>query len=130
MKLPIDIRNKILDPLIDDSSAYILWSHFPELKWNIRSKKLDWGFVLLTERVSEEFIREFHDRVDWYLVSSEQTLSEEFIREFQDRIVWDYLYQDLSEDFVLEFQDKFQDIGNVMIENKYYIERPIERPNK
>ena len=51
----------------------------------------DWGMISQIKYLSEDFIREFKDRVDWELISSQQKLSEDFIREFQDRVDWDYI---------------------------------------
>ena len=41
-------------------------------------------------------------------MSSEQKLSEDFIREFQDKVDWNKvsMYQKLSDDFIIEFQDR------------------------
>ena len=60
------------------------------------------------QKLSEDFIREFQDKVCWGSISENQKLSEPFIREFQDKVHWDYIskYQNLSESFIREFQDK------------------------
>lgn len=65
-------------------------------------------FHLSRITLSEDFIREFQNKVSWYLISKYQKLSEDFIREFQDKVYWDCIcrYQNLSEDFIREFQDK------------------------
>jgi len=57
---------------------------------------------------SEEFIREFEDKVDWEWISQYQKLSEEFIREFEDKVYWSWIseYQKLSEEFIREFKDE------------------------
>ena len=46
--------------------------------------------------------------IDWNLVSSKQKLSEEFIEKFRDKVYWGNIpnYQDLSEEFIKRFQDK------------------------
>jgi hypothetical protein len=69
---------------------------------------LDWYNISYCQRLSEDFIREFQDKVHWINISGYQTLSEDFIREFQNRLVWDVIsmYQKLSEAFILEFKDK------------------------
>ncbi len=58
--------------------------------------------------LSEDFIREFQDKVAWYEISYHQKLSENFIREFKDKVGWINMvcYQKLSENFMREFQDK------------------------
>ena len=60
------------------------------------------------QKLSENFIIEFQDKVDWDWIPKYQKLSEDFIREFQDKIYWTYIskYQKLSENFIREFQDK------------------------
>ena len=70
----------------------------------------DWEELSELRILSEEFIREFKDKVDWYLVSIYQVLSEGFIREFKDDVVWSYIsqYQTLSEDFIREFQNELE----------------------
>ena len=48
---------------------------------------------------SEEFIREFQNKVDWYHIIVNPRLPESFIREIQDRVDWDWIshYHPLSE---------------------------------
>ena len=68
----------------------------------------DWYEVSEHEGLTENFIREFVDRVDWYRISECQHLSEDFIREFKDKLDWQYISsnQHLSEDFLREFKEK------------------------
>ena len=70
--------------------------------------KVDWRGISEYQHLSEDFIREFQDEVDWQGISVYQHLSEDFIREFQDEVDWFWIskYQHLSEDFIREFQDK------------------------
>ena len=42
--------------------------------------------ISMCQHLSEDFIREFQDRVDWVYISNSQHLSEDFIREFKDRL--------------------------------------------
>ena len=37
-------------------------------------------------QLTEEYIREFQDKVDWNWIPYQKTLSEEFIKEFQDKL--------------------------------------------
>jgi len=69
---------------------------------------VNWYEISTHQTLSEEFIKEFQDKVNWYQISSYQTLSEEFIREFQDKVDWYEIsiHQTLSEEFIREFQDK------------------------
>jgi len=69
--------------------------------------------------LSEDFMREFRDRIDWNCISAYQKLSEFFIKEFQDKLNWDWIsiYQKLSEEFMREFQNK----GDWYFISKYQI---------
>ncbi len=48
----------------------------------------DWVFTSKYYKLSEDFIREFQDKVDWESILIYQRLSEDFIREFQDKVYW------------------------------------------
>src|SRR5690606_28635474 len=72
----------------------------------------DWYFYWIdisrSKTLSEEFIREFQDKVSWIDISHYQKLSEDFMRKFQDKINWACIShkQNLSEEFIKEFQDE------------------------
>jgi hypothetical protein len=70
----------------------------------------EWALISKIPKLSEEFIREFRDKVAWYYISEHQNLSEDFIREFQDYVDWDFISKNetLSEDFIREFKDKIE----------------------
>jgi hypothetical protein len=70
--------------------------------------KNDWINISYYQILSEDFIKEFQDKINWTCISEYQTLSEDFIREFQNKVNWSNIsfYQTLSEDFIREFQDK------------------------
>ena len=72
------------------------------------ANKVNWCYISLCQHLSEDFIREFKDRVSWYYISTFQHLSEDFIREFQDRVDWKGISacQRLSESFIREFADR------------------------
>jgi len=44
---------------------------------------IDWHNISAHEKLSEDFIREFADRVNWYWISGHQTLSKKFRKEFK-----------------------------------------------
>lgn len=58
--------------------------------------------------LSEDFIREFQDRMWWWKICWHSKLSENFIREFQDKVDWAYIsrYQRFTSNFYYEFKDK------------------------
>lgn len=71
-------------------------------------ERVQWVDISADQKLSEDFIREFQDKVIWAIISVKQNLSESFIREFQDKVIWRLIstYQKLSEDFIREFQNK------------------------
>ena len=70
--------------------------------------KVDWEWISRNQKLLESFIREFKDYVDWEWISENQKLSKSFIREFQNEVCWEWISesQKLSESFIREFQDK------------------------
>ena len=80
-----------------------------ELGTNYKSlNDVNWRNISYNKNLSENFIREFQDKVYWRLISEYQKLSENFIREFQDKVNWSYISanQKLSDNFIREFQNK------------------------
>lgn len=69
---------------------------------------VDWTYISEFHELSEDFMREFKDKVNWDCISASQKLSEDFIREFKDKVSWNWIsnYQKLSEDFIREFSDR------------------------
>ena len=68
----------------------------------------EWSNISRYGSLSDDFIREFQDKLDWSNISYYQKLSESIIREFKDKVNWFYItfYQILSESFIIEFKDK------------------------
>ena len=66
-----------------------------------------WLNISMHEYLSEDFIREFKDKVDWYYISIYQDLSEDFIREFKNEVNWYNISvnQNLSNNFKEEFKE-------------------------
>ena len=48
---------------------------------------IDWNNISKHQKLSENFIREFQDKVNWYNISNYQKLSEKFIKEFDLNII-------------------------------------------
>jgi hemerythrin-like domain-containing protein len=61
----------------------------------------DWDYISYRMKLSEDFIREFSDKVHWGMISEYQIFSEDFIREFADKVDWKLIveHQDLSDKF-------------------------------
>ena len=74
----------------------------------------NWDAISCRNDLSEEFIREFSDKVDWFYICKYQKLSEEFIRKYSTKVYWGQIsqYQKLSEEFIIEYSYKV-DWGNV-----------------
>ena len=70
--------------------------------------KVNWDYISIHQKLSEEFIKENFDKVNWDFISQYQKLSEEFIKENSDKVNWDFIsqYQKLSEEFIKENSDK------------------------
>ena len=90
---------------IKDIKNKIEWEKYydPDFDWS------NYAFYR-NNKLSEDFIREFKDKVDWEHISYYQKLSEDFIREFKDRVDWMMIsrYKTLSEEFVKEFKEEFK----------------------
>lgn len=67
-----------------------------------------WELICRTQVISEDFIRDFQEKVDWPLVSKYQKLSDSFIREFKEKVYWPWIWehQNVSYDFIQEFNPK------------------------
>lgn len=61
-----------------------------------------WRVISVTQKLSEDFIREYQRYISWHEVSRYQKLSESFIEEFSHEVDWYNIsrYQTLSEDFI------------------------------
>ena len=49
---------------------------------------MNWSRILIYQKLSEDFIREFKDEVNWEIISECQILSEDFIVEFENKITF------------------------------------------
>lgn len=70
--------------------------------------KKQWECISRCQNLSEDFIREFQDKVVWDEISTHQNPSNKFIREFQDKVDWWSIskHQKLSNEFIEEFKDR------------------------
>jgi hypothetical protein len=66
-----------------------------------------WLKISCFENLSEDFIKEFKDKVDWYIISHYQNLSESFVEEFKDKIHW-YILLKLNNYIPKELKDKYK----------------------
>ena len=72
--------------------------------------KVDWHYISTYQTLSEEFIEKHIDKVDCSRISKYQTLSEEFIDKHSDNVIWYRIseYQKLSEEFIEKYIDKVE----------------------
>ena len=75
---------------------------------NIGNFDINWVYISKYQKLSEEFIEKYNDKVDWSRISSNQKLSEEFIEKYYDKVDWWNIskYQTLSEEFIEKYIDK------------------------
>ena len=77
--------------------------------------------VLFSDKVSEECLRHFADRLPWQTLSEHRVMSFEFMDEFKDRMYWDdvtalWINKDrISE----EFLERYSDYVNFLFMSKY-----------
>jgi len=83
--------------------------HWPDMdlkKWLNSLDGANWARISTSYALSEDFIREFQDKLDWVNISHHQDLSEDFMREMKHKIDWYWIYaplhQNLSEDFIFD----------------------------
>src|SRR3712207_8820663 len=65
------------------------------------------------QKLSEEFIKKYQDRLDWCYVSIKQNLSEEFIEKYNDSLDWDR-----SEEHTSELQSRQYLVCRLLLEKK------------
>ena len=104
------IENELLNLVKEKGIVKMILENKDEMEYKDIIEKYDgdWGKISRYQTLSEDFVRDFKDKVDWLDISIHQTLSENFIIEFQDRICWWRIlrFQLLSEDFKSKFQDR------------------------
>jgi hypothetical protein len=64
----------------------------------------DWSNISVYQDLSEDFIREFKDKICWSSISLYQSLSEDFVLEFIDRISW--LFISINRKIKIEYSSK------------------------
>ena len=92
---------------MNENDAIIMYSDLTEKQIRQQST-LDWIHVSCYSQLSEQFIREFSNKVDWQCISYKQILSEPFIRKFSNKVDWHLICENqvLSEFFLEEFKEK------------------------
>jgi hypothetical protein len=75
---------------------------------NIKNFEVDWDCISQFQKLSEEFIKKYNNKVYWIYISIYQKLSESFIERNIDNVIWRYIseYQKLSESFIEKYSDK------------------------
>ena len=118
-------NKNVLDKIFEETG--VNYDNIPNINWSKISTdyklsenfirefkdKVDWVYISKHQILSENFIKEFEDKVDWFWICFSQTLSEDFIREFQNKVDWIYISinQNLSENFINEFKSEVDWVG-------------------
>ena len=70
----------------------------------------NWENISKNSKLTEDFMKEFKDKLNWNKISQYQTLSEDFIKEMKDYVKWSKIarYQTLSEEFKKEYKNKLR----------------------
>ena len=115
MKHIDDIKKKLewekyysLDELTWNSGIFYTNNRFTEDFIREFADRVNWYYISKDQQLSESFMEEFEDDIDWWCISQRQILSENFIRKYANKVAWNLIsmYQTLSEDFIMEFKDK------------------------
>ena len=56
------------------------------LKFIKTNDNVNWGYISIYQKLSENFIIEFRDKLSWKSISYYQKLSENFIKEFKNEV--------------------------------------------
>ena len=75
---------------------------------NIDNFEVDWDSISEYQKLSEEFIEKYGDKLDWDCISKYQKLSEEFIDKYSNKVYWGYIsiFQKLSEELIDKYSNK------------------------
>lgn len=67
-----------------------------------------WDNIACYQKLSEDFIDEYKDKLQWIYLSSNQRLSEKFMEKHLDYLDWIYVsqYQKLSPEFMKKYENK------------------------
>lgn len=67
----------------------------------------EWYVISQNQKLTEDFIDKYNDRVNWVCISCFQNLSEEFIEKYRSVVSWNYIsnHQVLSEKFIKKHKD-------------------------
>src|SRR5574344_1805717 len=55
---------------------------------NVDNFEVDWYYISRFQKLSEELIEKYADKVYWYFISKCQKLSESFIEKYSDKVNW------------------------------------------
>lgn len=67
----------------------------------------DWQDISENEKLSEDFIEEFKDKLNWDLISLKQSLSKKFIIKYKDSVNWNILINksENKEKFIMNYAE-------------------------
>ena len=80
--------------------------------------QVNWKLIVEKDKLSDEFIDEFHQYLDWLRISVYQKLSEDIMNRYASQLNWYCIstWQNLSEEFIKSHQNYVHSIdSNYMI---------------
>lgn len=101
-KNKLDLKRVIIYQLLSED-------FIEEIIEDLENKDGDfWYYISTYQKLSEDFIREFKDKVYWQRICMNQKLSEGFIEEFNDRVDWSliWIFQSLSENLKQKYKNE------------------------
>ena len=92
------------------------------------SDKVYWNYISQYQKLSEKFIKKYENKVNWDRISYSQKLSEKFIEKYENKVNWGWISynQKLSEKFIQKYSDKI----NIEIQEKNFQEKTLEEKLK
>lgn len=116
--------DKIGEDFLEHFSHQVGWKEISELplsnEFMIRNREnLYWIGIARKQKLSEDMIELFGDKLDWKLVSFNQAMSEEFMEKHSSKLDWVNisLTKKLSRSFILKHEDKLN-MNYVKMQNR------------
>ena len=94
-----DVRLFVETYKLDEEVIRLLFTFIPRPWWN---------YVIQNQQLSEDFIREFKDKMDMQCVGTQQILTEKFLEEMKGKVAFLTIarHHTLSEQFIKKYADR------------------------
>lgn len=92
-----------------------------------------WNYIVKSQKLSEEFMREFRNEIDMKCAGTQQIMSEEFLNEMKDKVSFSTVarYHSLSEKFIERYSNdlNWKYISSQQIFSEQFMEKYWEKIN-